>query len=208
MIQRVSKERFLELAKVFRSGMYRDCIFFAFEREEVCNFKENHNFSISIGLELSLKEEVVIEEGEVKVCPTGVKWCADWERGFYFSILPRSGLSKNTPLRIANAPGTVEPTYRNDIGVLLECVPLRKEGDFNWKGIECRKESGKWKVKIPIYSRVAQGVVLVNFMVMAQTNLTPYISNIFYCVDKEIYDNFHEIFPSERGLKGYGSTGV
>jgi dUTPase len=193
-------------------GEKESSVFFVFENRKVCKLKDNHDFSVSIGLELAVKKEVVVEEGEVVVAPTGVKWAAPYEMGCYLSILPRSGFSKSTPIRIPNAPGTIEPTYRNEIGVLLECVPFKGVSAFEWKGVKCSKGIGGWKVVIPQYSRVAQAVLSINFMAQMRkkASVSPPVipAHVFFCVDKEIFDNFHKIYPTERGLNGYGSTGV
>lgn len=54
------------------------------------------------------------------VIPTGLKviiphdWC--------LSIRPRSGLSKNTTLRISNSPATIDQQYRGEIKVLFDNI--------------------------------------------------------------------------------------
>lgn len=205
MIRKLSREEFLT-----RIVAEDEAVFFVFKDEKCC-LLDKWDSEISVGLELVTREEVVVKEGEVVIVPTGVKWAAPSEFGLYLSVLPRSGLSKNTPLRIPNAPGTIEPTYRNEIGILLECVPISRKESFDYKGIKCKKEE-KWEVEIPAYSRLAQAVVNVNFLVQMRWLYhkgNPYVpARVFYCVDREIFDYFHEIAPSKRGLNGFGSTGV
>lgn len=200
MIERLSPEEFLSR---LMARTYGD-VFFVFEREELCYFPENNDFSMSIGLELATKTPLEVEVGEVIVAPTGVKWGANPELGLYLSVLPRSGLSRKTPLRIPNAPGTIEPTYRNDVGVLLECVPFKKEeGEFKGK---IRWRDGK--VFIEENTRVAQAVIQINFMVQMREESPVFPKNLFYTVSKDIYDEWHKIYPTKRGINGYGSTGV
>ena len=40
--------------------------------------------------------------------------------GWLALVLPRSGMSKNTPFRISNAPGLIDSSYRGEIGVLID----------------------------------------------------------------------------------------
>lgn len=40
--------------------------------------------------------------------------------GWLALVLPRSGMSKNTPFRVSNAPGLIDSSYRGEIGVLLD----------------------------------------------------------------------------------------
>lgn len=39
--------------------------------------------------------------------------------GFEVEIVPRSGISLNTPLRIANSPGTIDENYRGEIKIIF-----------------------------------------------------------------------------------------
>lgn len=39
--------------------------------------------------------------------------------GYELQMRPRSGLSLKTPLRIANAPGTIDSSYRDEVGVIM-----------------------------------------------------------------------------------------
>lgn len=49
---------------------------------------------------------------------TGVK--IQLPEGWLALVLPRSGMSKNTPFRVSNAPGLIDSSYRGEIGVLLD----------------------------------------------------------------------------------------
>lgn len=50
--------------------------------------------------------------------PTGLKLLIPY--GWAISIRPRSGLSKNTPLRISNSPATIDQQYRGEVKVLFD----------------------------------------------------------------------------------------
>lgn len=58
-----------------------------------------------------------VRPGETVVIPSGVK--AIIPGGFRISIVPRSGMSLKTGIRIANAPGTIDSTFRGEIGVIV-----------------------------------------------------------------------------------------
>jgi dUTP pyrophosphatase len=69
------------------------------------------------GADIYAAENVRIEAGETKIVPTGLKVAIP--EGFEIQIRPRSGMSLNTGVRVANAPGTVDAGYRNEVGVIL-----------------------------------------------------------------------------------------
>lgn len=69
------------------------------------------------GMDVYVVEDVTINPGETVIVPTGIK-CA-LPLGYEFEVRPRSGLSVKTPLRVANAPGTIDSGYRDEIGVII-----------------------------------------------------------------------------------------
>lgn len=52
------------------------------------------------------------------IVPTGFKMVLPL--GWEAQVRPRSGMSAKTPIRIANAPGTIEYTYRGEVGVIVD----------------------------------------------------------------------------------------
>lgn len=73
------------------------------------------------GADLYAVEDITIEPRTFgNVIPTGLKviiphdWC--------LSIRPRSGLSKNSTLRISNSPATIDQQYRGEIKVLIDNI--------------------------------------------------------------------------------------
>ena len=75
----------------------------------------------AVGLELQPRETALL--------PTGLKMAIP--EGYEIQVRPRSGLSFKTPLRLANAPGTIDAGYRDEICVILqntsESTPYRVE---------------------------------------------------------------------------------
>lgn len=49
---------------------------------------------------------------------TGIKLLIPY--GWAISIRPRSGMSKNTPLRISNSPATIDQQYRGEVNILFD----------------------------------------------------------------------------------------
>ena len=81
------------------------------------------------GMDIYAIEDVTINPGETVIVPTGIK-CA-LPLGYEFEVRPRSGLSVKTPLRVANAPGTIDSGYRDEIGVIITNIePKIKNIDF------------------------------------------------------------------------------
>lgn len=73
------------------------------------------------GADLYAIKDMIIEPNTYgNVIPTGIRAAIphDWA----ISIRPRSGLSKNSTLRISNSPATIDQQYRGEIKVLMDNV--------------------------------------------------------------------------------------
>lgn len=42
--------------------------------------------------------------------------------GWFLTVRPRSGMSKKTPIRVSNAPGTIDTDYRGEVMVLVDNI--------------------------------------------------------------------------------------
>lgn len=91
------------------------------------------------GFDLAAVEDVVIAPGETKLVPTGIAVEIPW--GYEMQIRPRSGFSLKTPLRIANAPGTIDSDFRGEVKIIVTNTSENK-GFYIKKG-----------------DRIAQGVI-------------------------------------------------
>lgn len=69
------------------------------------------------GMDIRAAIDVEIKEGETKLIPTGIILAIP--EGYEVQVRPRSGISLNTPLRIANTPGTIDSNYRDEIGIIM-----------------------------------------------------------------------------------------
>ncbi len=153
------------------------------------------------GFDLKTLLPVELKEGETILAQTGAKWVAP--QGYYLSIVPRSGVSLNTPIRLANTPGTVEASYRGDISLLLhfEYGCIIKQA--NYKGIIYRYlPDDKRKMIIPAQSRLAQAII--HKTIFAKND----IKTVYFVINEELYKGLDKVFPSERGINGFGSTGI
>lgn len=75
------------------------------------------------GADVYAIEDTVIEPGETKIVRTGIT--IDVPRGYEIQIRPRSGLSLTSKLRIANAPGTIDNGYKDEVGIICENIEPR-----------------------------------------------------------------------------------
>jgi dUTP pyrophosphatase len=72
-------------------------------------------------MDLYSRIDAVIQPRETVVLPTNI--AMETPEGYVAFVLPRSGVSLKTPLRVANAPGTVDSDFRGDadeIGVIMQ----------------------------------------------------------------------------------------
>jgi dUTP pyrophosphatase len=69
------------------------------------------------GMDVRAAEDVLIRPGETLPVPTGLKF--GLPRGWEIQIRPRSGLSLKTPLRLPNAPGTIDAGFRDELYILI-----------------------------------------------------------------------------------------
>ena len=74
------------------------------------------------GMDVYSTIDVTIAPGETKLIPLGFKVAIP--EGYELQVRPRSGFSLRTHLRVANAPGTIDSGYRDEVGVILHnCAP-------------------------------------------------------------------------------------
>jgi len=59
----------------------------------------------------------IIEPGDAKLIGIGVIFAIPW--GYEVQVRPRSGLASKHDIELSNSPGTVDPDFRGEVGVLL-----------------------------------------------------------------------------------------
>ena len=71
------------------------------------------------GADVYAVEDIIIEPHTYgNMVPTGIKMMIP--KGWAIAIRPRSGMSKNTPLRISNSPATIDQLYRGEVKILFD----------------------------------------------------------------------------------------
>jgi len=88
-------------------------------------------------LPAALDREILIKPGERVLVPTGI--AVSLPDGYQLEVRPRSGLAWKAGITVLNSPGTVDPDYRGEIGVVLinlgqESFPVRP-GDRIAQGV-------------------------------------------------------------------------
>lgn len=141
------------------------------------------------GMDIYAVEDITINPGETVIVPTGIKVALPL--GYEFEVRPRSGLSVKTPLRVANAPGTIDSGYRDEIGVIItNTEPKIKDIAFHNDGT-IDQRSILW----------GQSYTITKGMRFAQLVLKEVPTCVFYDVE-----DVKEIGFDRAG--GFGSSGV
>jgi dUTP pyrophosphatase len=83
------------------------------------------------GMDICSTIDIEFDAHETKVISTGLKVAIP--NGYEIQVRPRSGMSLKTSFRVANAPGTVDSLYRDQIGVIMsntsDFIQSIKKGD-------------------------------------------------------------------------------
>lgn len=74
---------------------------------------------LSAGMDLlaAVEEDIVLEAGEIRLIPTGLKIAVP--DGYEAQIRPRSGLALKHGISMVNCVGTIDADYRGEVGVIL-----------------------------------------------------------------------------------------
>lgn len=68
------------------------------------------------GMDIYAVAETIIPAGARVIAKTGLKVAIPF--GYELQVRPRSGMSFKTPILIANAPGTIDCGYRDEVGII------------------------------------------------------------------------------------------
>lgn len=101
--------------------LYRDCINIHYQKCREGAKEPTYAHNNDAGFDFYLPEDFTIKAHEYgKIAPTGLKMSIP--AGYELQIRPRSGNSVKTTLRIANAPGTIDCGYSNEIGIICDNI--------------------------------------------------------------------------------------
>jgi dUTP pyrophosphatase len=65
----------------------------------------------------AVKEDTTLRPGGIRLIPTGI--IIALPAGFEAQVRPRSGLAIKHGIGILNSPGTIDPDYRGEVGIIL-----------------------------------------------------------------------------------------
>lgn len=123
------------------------------------------------------REDVIVREAPVLV---GLGFMAEPPEGYYLEIVPRSSIGLKTPLRQPNSVGIIDADYRGEVKAMYE-VPVGLR-DFSIG------------VQISVREFVIQSGDRIAQMILRKMEEADLVQ-----VD--------ELSETERGAKGFGSTG-
>lgn len=70
------------------------------------------------GFDFHAIEDVKVEPSKTTLVKTGLSF--EIPEGYELQVVPRSGMSLKTPVRIANSPGTVDSDYRGEVCIIVD----------------------------------------------------------------------------------------
>ncbi|MEN6535171.1 MAG: dUTP diphosphatase [Bryobacteraceae bacterium] len=76
-----------------------------------------HGYDEDAGMDLRAVEDAVLQPGVAFAVPTGL--AIELPSGYEAQVRPRSGLALKYAITLPNAPGTIDPSYRGEIKVVL-----------------------------------------------------------------------------------------
>lgn len=72
------------------------------------------------GMDVFAIEDITIHPGETVLVPTGIKVALPV--GYELQVRPKSGRALKTKMRVANAPGTIDQGYRDEVGIIIDNI--------------------------------------------------------------------------------------
>ena len=155
------------------------------------------------GMDVYAIEDTVIYPGEIKIIPTGIKMAIPV--GYEVQVRDRSGLASSTRLRVANAPGTVDAGYRDEVGVIIENTSTDYFKVAKFLGVElppmdiitCPLDK-----KAPGFIKHYDGP----YVIKKGDRIAQLVVNKIENVETVLVESVAEIGESRGG--GFGSTGV
>jgi dUTP pyrophosphatase len=137
------------------------------------------------GMDIVAASEVTLLPGQTMRIPTGIKVAIPV--GYEIQVRPRSGLSLNTPLRIPNAPGTIDSGYRDEVQVILSNTSTITSGNETFYTVSSK---GNF-----------QGV----YKIMPGDRIAQLILQKVPTVRWDVVDNVEDVGNNRGG--GFGSSG-
>lgn len=70
------------------------------------------------GFDFYSVDDYVVKPGETLIVKTGLAMSVP--AGTYLAVVPRSGVSFKTKIRVSNSPGTVDSDFTGEVGILVD----------------------------------------------------------------------------------------
>lgn len=84
------------------------------------NALPEYNKSGDAGKDVRASEGFTLHPGDTRIINTGLYVAIP--EGYEIQVRPRSGLSVNTKLRVANSPGTIDSNFRGELCVIMDNI--------------------------------------------------------------------------------------
>ncbi len=130
------------------------------------------------GMDVYSLEDIWLPEGSTHLFKLGFE--VEFPKGYEIQVRSKSGLALKEGLVVLNSPGTVDSSYRGQLGVILHNIKKKNEHSTD------------------------ESLVSTKFIKKGQK-----IAQIVLCPVIECeWENVEELNETNRGEGGYGSTGV
>lgn len=144
------------------------------------------------GMDIYAAEDYEIDPGKSITVHTGVKIALPL--GYEIQVRPKSGISKNSKLRISNTPGTIDSGYRGEICILIDNIePPIKDITYN------QDDNGEFHITSILTgarAHIEKGQKIAQLV----------LCQVGKCHLYEVQD-FDET-KTDRGENGFGSSGL
>ena len=142
------------------------------------------------GMDVYALDDYVIHPGETKLIPTGIKMAVP--NGYEIQVRAKSGRALKTKMRIANAVGTCDASYRGEIQVIMENIePPIKDITYDFD------ENGR-----PIITSILRG----SDMTIGKGE--KFAQLVLMEVPKAVLSQVENLDDTERADGGFGSSGL
>ena len=142
------------------------------------------------GMDVFALDDYVIHPGETKLISTGIKMAVP--NGYEIQVRPKSGRALKSKMRIANAPGTVDASYRGELCVIIDNIePSIKDITYNFD------DKGR-----PIITSILRG----NDMIIGKGE--KFAQLVLMEVPKAVLFQVESLDDTERAEGGFGSSGL
>lgn len=88
----------------------------------VPDFCHKTEYSAGYDLYACLDEPITIRPGQIVLVPTGIRLNMMRSKNSMALVLPRSGVSLKTNLRITNSPGLIDQDYTGEIKIIIQNI--------------------------------------------------------------------------------------